>query len=220
MHVLIISGSRNPEGRTAGCAGAVARGLARAGATSEAVFLTACNLERCHQCDADGWGLCLREGRCIIEDDFASLVEKIVSADVVVFANPVYFSELSESMRAFLDRLRRISYRRPEQPLKGKPAFGVCMAGSGGGGAPFCCFSLERVLRTIGFSVVEVVPVRRQNIDGRLPMLETAGERLAAGHGTGSRSLNQRLGSLTRWIISVVVYLAYYRLGPVRRMRL
>ena len=64
-------------------------------------------IERCRQCDDDGWGLCRREGRCIIEDDFAGLVDKIARADAVVFSTPVYFSDLSESMKAFLDRLRR-----------------------------------------------------------------------------------------------------------------
>ena len=44
----------------------------------------------------------------MIEDDFATLVERVTSPDVVVFvAMPVYFSDLSESPKAFLDRLRR-----------------------------------------------------------------------------------------------------------------
>jgi hypothetical protein len=53
------------------------------------------------------------------------------------------------------------------------------MAGGGGGGAPSASFSLETVLQMIGFDVVDVINVRRQNIDLKLPMLETTGEWLA-----------------------------------------
>ena len=71
MHAFIISGSRNTKGQTARCANSIADGLAQCEITSEIVFLPSLNLERCGQCDPDGWGLCRREGRCIIEDDFA-----------------------------------------------------------------------------------------------------------------------------------------------------
>ena len=89
MKVFMISGSRNPEGRTAQCCNAIAKGLTKAGATSELVFLPVMNLERCRQCDPDGWGICRREGRCIIDDDFTSLVDKLKEADLAIFAYPV-----------------------------------------------------------------------------------------------------------------------------------
>lgn len=212
MHAFILAGSRNTEGRTARCAGAIAGGLARAGETSETVFLPTLNLERCRQCDLDGWGICRREGRCIIEDDFASLVEKLESADAVVFANPVYFGDLSESLRGFLDRLRRISFWQAEKPLKGKPAIGVCLAGGGGGGAPSACFILENILRTIGFNVVDVLPVRRQNIDTRIPRLEMVGQWLATSPDIRPCACGTRLRKLTRRVVSAIVYLVYYRL--------
>ena len=41
------------------------------------VFLPTLRLERCRQCDASGWGLCRQEGRCVIDDDFAGIVEKV-----------------------------------------------------------------------------------------------------------------------------------------------
>ena len=117
MQAFMISGSRNPEGRTARCAQAIARGLAKAGGKSELVFLPTMKLERCRQCEADGWGICRSEGRCIIEDDFASLVEKLQAADVAVFLNPVYFRDLAESMRGFLDRVRRLRFMQPNRPM-------------------------------------------------------------------------------------------------------
>ena len=53
------------------------------------------------------------------------------------------------------------------------------MAGGGGGGAPTCCVSLEKVLSICGFNVVDMVPVRRQNVDAKLAVLEQAGAWLA-----------------------------------------
>jgi multimeric flavodoxin WrbA len=117
----------------------------------------------------------------VIADDLAELVEKIRQADAVVFATPVYYSDLSESLRAFTDRLRRLcTHAAGRAAIKGKPALGVCVAGGGGGGAPACCVSLDRVLATCGFEVVDMLPVRRQNLPAKLPILEHAGRWLAS----------------------------------------
>jgi multimeric flavodoxin WrbA len=180
MHILMISGSRNREGRTVQALEAIAKGVTKAGGDAEAIFLTELNIERCRQCEIDGWGVCGREQRCIIEDDFDSVVVKLKSADAVVFANPVYFGDLSESMRTFLERLRRISFNRPgTQPALrgfGIPAIGICMAGGRGRNAPNCCFILEQILRTCGFDVVDMIPVTRQNLEFKLPILELTGK--------------------------------------------
>ena len=53
---------------------------------------------------------------------------------------------------------------------------GICVAGGGGGDAPSCAVSLEKVLRTCGFDVVDLVQVRRQNLEMKLDVLKTTGE--------------------------------------------
>ncbi|MBI2440645.1 MAG: flavodoxin family protein [Lentisphaerae bacterium] len=181
MQTILICGSRNPNGQTALAADAVRKGLAKAGASAEQVFLPTLKVERCRQCDDNGWGLCRKEGRCVIDDDLSGLVEKIRQADAIVFATPVYYSDLSESLRAFADRLRRIcTHAAGRVSIKGKPAIGVCVAGGGGGGAPACCVSLEKVMTTCGLDVVDMIPVRRQNLQTKLQILELAGQWLAA----------------------------------------
>ena len=180
MRVVMIMGSRNPSGQTAMAADALREGARQAGVEVEQTFLPVLAVERCRQCEDDGWGLCRKEGRCTIEDDFAGVVEKIRDADAVVFATPVYFGDLSESLRALCDRLRRITRHAAGQAgIQGKPAVGVCVAGGGGGGAPACCASLEKVIATCGFDVVDMIPVRRQNLKAKLPRLRLAGEWLA-----------------------------------------
>ena len=189
MKITAILGSRDRSGRTAKAAEALLRGAAAEGAESTEALLPEMRVERCRQCEDNGWGLCLSEGRCVINDDFAMLVERIRSSDAVVFANPVYFSDLSESMRAFLDRLRRTCLHESGRAgIKGKPAVGICVAGGGGGGAPACVVALEEVLSTCAFAVVDMVPARRQNMDLKLQVLEATGRWLAAPQGQPASS--------------------------------
>ena len=177
MTVLMISGSLNPEGQTATAANALLEGATKAGVEAERIFLPTLNIERCRQCGDDGWGLCRDEGRCVIEHDFASIFEKIKEAGAVIFATPVYFMDLSESMRAFADRMRRICFKGGRsKEIKGKPVVGVCVAGGGGAGAPECCVRLQFILQICDFDVVDMYPARRQNLEAKLPRLRLAGE--------------------------------------------
>ena len=180
MKLMVISGSRNPEGQTARAAGALAQGVESAGGSTELVFLPEMSIERCRQCDENGWGDCRAKGECVIEDDLAPLVKKIRDADAVAFANPVYFSDLSESLRAFLERLRRTTMHDDGKlGITGKPAVGICVAGGGGGGAPNCCVSMERILTRCGFDVVDMIPARRQNLEMKTEVLRVVGKWLA-----------------------------------------
>jgi multimeric flavodoxin WrbA len=176
MKVLCLLGSRNPEGQTASAAKALLKGVTAQGHESELIILPEMTLERCRQCDNNGWGLCREEGQCVIEDDFAMLSGKVREADAIILATPVYFSDLSESMRAFLDRLRRICrHANGKIGIQGKPAVGICVAGGGGGGAPNCTVSLKAVLQHCGFDVVDMVPARRQNLAMILDILPIVG---------------------------------------------
>jgi multimeric flavodoxin WrbA len=180
MKIVMISGSRNPEGQTARAVNAVLDGVTNTGGEVERFFLPTLDLDHCQQCDDTGWGICRREGTCIIEDDFAALVRKIRAADGVIFATPVYWGDQAESMRAFTDRLRRITtHPTGRAGIEGKPAMGICVAGGGGGGSLSCCLSLEKVLNTCGFNVLDMLPVRRQNLKAKLNQLRLAGAWLA-----------------------------------------
>jgi multimeric flavodoxin WrbA len=195
LHILILSGSRNRKGKTARAIDAVASGVADGGGSMEVIFLVEKHLELCRQCARDGWGLCRDQGYCIIEDDFASVVEKVEAADLVVFATPVYFSDLSESLRAFLDRYRRIRFPRmiatrrgspgPFPTPKGPSAIGICYAGGSGNGTAQCAANLDKILRDCRLDVVDIILARRQNIEAKLPLLEMTGRWLVTGPTSG-----------------------------------
>jgi multimeric flavodoxin WrbA len=180
MKLVGILGSRNPQGQTARAADALLQGAQDAGWEVSRAFLPTLQIEQCRQCEDSGWGICRSEGQCEIDDDFAALVDEIRAGDAVMFATPVYWGDLSESMRAFTDRLRRVTRHDVGRAgIADKRAIGVCVAGGGGGGGPTCTVSLERVLRTCGFDVVDLVPARRQNLDLKCDVLYITGKWLA-----------------------------------------
>lgn len=176
MRILAIIGSRNVEGKTSLCVNAFFQEI-KAQHQCEKLFLTEKEIRMCRQCDFNGWGQCRTEGSCVIDDDFSQIVEQIKKADGVVFATPVYFGDMSESIKCFLDRLRRIS-RNPQgkEGIADKPAIGICVAGGGGGGAVSCCFFMERVLSTCGFLVEDMIPCRRQNLIVKSSVLGLTGK--------------------------------------------
>lgn len=177
MRVLMISGSRNETGQTARAAQALLAGVTAAGGEIESIYLPALDIQRCRQCDDNGWGQCRRAGSCVIDDDFAEIFGKAAAADALVFATPVYYSDLSESMRTFTDRLRRVcTHQAGRSQVEDTPTVGVCVAGGGGGGAPACCVSLDKVLRTAGLDVVDMLPVRRQNLEAKVAQLDLVGQ--------------------------------------------
>jgi multimeric flavodoxin WrbA len=180
MNILSICGSRNPKGQTARAVMALLAGVEEAGGSGELVLLPALQIERCRQCEDSGWGLCRAEGHCVIRDDLAPLVERIKAAEAVVFATPVYYGDLSESIRAFLNRMRRVyGHTADKEGVSGKRAVGICVAGGSGGGTPTCAVSLEKVLSNIGFDVVDVIPARRQNLGMKVEVLKAVGTWLA-----------------------------------------
>ena len=107
MKIIAIQTSPNQNGLTAETAKRVIKGVESAGHNAELVNLNEMVIKKCKACDG-GWGQCRRVGTCILEDDFADLIDKILDSDGLVFTTPVYWWDISESAKTFLDRMRRI----------------------------------------------------------------------------------------------------------------
>lgn len=188
MKVVGIHTSPNHEGMSSYLLRAALRGAQRAGADTEIVYVHGYELQSCRTCN-EGWGTCRTEGHCELPDRFEEIRAKIDAADAVVFCTPVYFGDVSEDAKRLLDRWRRCEvFRRPESPLKEKPAIAIAVAGSGGG-----CIEalrhLERYFTTLQFTLVDLVPVTLRNLPWREPGLEMAGKSLVealAGEGSAS----------------------------------
>lgn len=177
MKCLAIQSSPNLDGLTSTLAQAVLSGFEEVGGETELINLNKMDVGHCIACDR-GWGPC-REGDCILEDDFEDIRSKIGEADAFVFATPVYWHDLSESAKAFLDRLRRCETFSRRNTCQGMKAIGIASAGGSGHGAVKALHNLEDYLRRVGFDIFDLVSVTRFSKDHKLPMLEAAGRRLA-----------------------------------------
>ena len=47
---------------------------------------------------------CQKTGKCVINDDMIEIEEKMVNSDVIVFATPIYYYEMSGQLKTLLDR--------------------------------------------------------------------------------------------------------------------
>lgn len=126
MKILAINGSpRTVQSTTRRLAGFVLDGAAEAGSETEMIDLCDCRVVPCTACDA-----CSLNGICINDDDVAGLVDRMKSADGIVFASPVYIDNVSGQMKVFFDRLAdAIHY----QLLAGKYGCSVATTHTSGG---------------------------------------------------------------------------------------
>ncbi len=177
MKLLAIQSSPNLDGLTAETAKMVMKGAESAGHDVELIHLNEAIIKKCKACDG-GWGQCRREGTCILDDDFAEIIDKIKKADAFVFTTPVYWHDLSESAKTFLDRMRRIETHHGFKRYTEKPYIGISCAGGSGNGASRALYLLEEYLKRIGFKNYDLVTVTQANRDHKLPMLEETGKRI------------------------------------------
>ena len=177
MKILAIQSSPNKDGLTATLAKAVLKGYSDASGEAELIHLNEMDIKTCISCD-NGWGQC-RQGDCVLVDNFEVIRQKIGAADAFVFATPVYWGDLSESAKRFLDRLRRVEAFSGRGTCKGKKVIGITSAGGSGNGAVRSLCNLEDYLRRVGFDVFDLVPVTRFTKDYKIPMLMEEGRWLA-----------------------------------------
>jgi multimeric flavodoxin WrbA len=174
MNVIVISSSPNRDGLTAACAAAVVEGVIQAGGRAEEVRLNDLQVGMCQAC-GNGWGTCLDDRECQTEDDFQALHARVLQADAYVLVTPVYWGEMSESAKAFTDRLRRCEATRgDESGLFDKPVIAVAAAGGSGGGMITCLLSMERWIEHVRARKFDLIPVNRWSREYKLVAIREA----------------------------------------------
>jgi multimeric flavodoxin WrbA len=97
--VLVISASPRKGGNSDLLADQFVKGALEAGNQVEKVRLSELKIHYCQGCQ-----VCLDKGICIKPDDADTLGEKMVQADVIAFATPVYFYSMAGQLKVFFDR--------------------------------------------------------------------------------------------------------------------
>jgi len=178
MSIPVIWCSPNPDGLTAACKEAALRGIAAAGKEAEPIALNTLSIERCRVCK-NGYGDCKEKGSCVIGDDLAAVYKKMIDAEAVVFITPVYWHDLSEPLKALMDRVRRLETVH-NHALKDKTCLFVAAAGGSGRGTSYCMLNMEETLSHIGMIPRDRLPITRFSREYMLPAIEAAAKHLCA----------------------------------------
>ena len=99
-HVLILSGSPRKGGNSDLLCQEFARGAQESGSEVEILRVAARKIapcSGCYYCRAHG-------GECAHKDDMAEVLQKMIDADVIVLASPVYFYSIDAQLKTVIDR--------------------------------------------------------------------------------------------------------------------
>ncbi|MBT3310677.1 MAG: flavodoxin family protein [Desulfobacterales bacterium] len=122
MKVLAINGSPHyPHGSCSSMINNMFREFKNQGVETEHLALYEKKIKIC-----DGCGKCNKEGTCHIDDDVKEIQGKMIDADGIVLASPLYCGHITGVFKNFLDR----SLSMGQNPcLKGKYAASLCAYG-------------------------------------------------------------------------------------------
>jgi len=103
MKITAFNGS--PRGRSSNTGIMVSKflqGAENAGAETEQIFLSEKKIGNCMGC-FKCW--ISTPGKCVIRDDIADLLEKVMTSDVIVMATPLYVDGVTGILKNFMDRM-------------------------------------------------------------------------------------------------------------------
>lgn len=97
--ILIISASPRKNGNSDILCDEFARGAIESGHEVEKIRLAEKDIGYCTGCY-----VCKKLGKCCKKDDANEIVEKMLSAESIVLATPVYFYSMDAQLKALIDR--------------------------------------------------------------------------------------------------------------------
>lgn len=183
MKIVALLGSPRSKGNSAAiteCFLETAKGI---GAETRSFVLNRLNYQGCQACRA-----CKKTSEiCVLKDGLTAVLEDVRQADVIVFASPVYFGDLTGQMKTFIDRtysyLTPDFYRDPDNASRlppGKTAVWILTQGM-----PDTAFKdvfprYEWVMSIIGIHKVHLIRgcglAKPDDIRNRPELLKQAGE--------------------------------------------
>ena len=99
MNVLVISSSPRREGNSDLLCDELIRGAKEVGHEVEKIFVRDQKINYCTGC-----GVCYNTKRCVQKDDMADILVKMIAADVIVLASPIYFYKMCGQLKTVIDR--------------------------------------------------------------------------------------------------------------------
>ena len=97
--VLILSASFRKHGNSDTLCDKFMEGAKEAGNEVEKIYINDKQINYCRGC-----GVCNNTHKCVQKDDMAVILDKMIEADVIVLATPVYFYNMNGQMKTLIDR--------------------------------------------------------------------------------------------------------------------
>src|SRR5512136_2334808 len=97
--VMGISGSPHRHGNTETLLDSFLDGAKAAGATVEKVVLRDLDYSPCRGCNA-----CHKTGECVVKDDAIALFDRVLKADAIAVASPIYSMGITAELKGLIDR--------------------------------------------------------------------------------------------------------------------
>jgi len=107
MKVLGIMGSPRRRSNTEILLDKAMEGAREAGAEVEKVLVSKLKISSCLEIYA-----CLKDGNCAIKDDMQLLYKKLLEADHIIFASPIFFYGVTSQAKAVIDRCQALWIKR------------------------------------------------------------------------------------------------------------
>ncbi|MDO4462691.1 MAG: flavodoxin family protein [Bacteroidia bacterium] len=98
--VIVISTSLRAGSNSDMLANKFVEGAQAAGHDVEKITLISKDIQFCKGCLA-----CQKLGKCVIKDDANDIMQKVLNADVICWATPIYYYEMSGQMKVLIDRM-------------------------------------------------------------------------------------------------------------------
>lgn len=98
-NVVVLSASPRKGGNSDLLCDMFLRGAEEAGHSVEKIFLRDHTIQYCTGC-----GVCNTTHHCVQKDGMEEILRKMVEADVIVMATPVYFYSMDAQMKTLIDR--------------------------------------------------------------------------------------------------------------------
>ncbi len=98
-NVLVISSSPRKGGNSDTLCDEFIKGAQSAGHNTEKIFLRDKKIHYCTGC-----GVCYNTKKCSQKDDMDEILDKMIAANVIVLATPVYFYTMCGQLKTMIDR--------------------------------------------------------------------------------------------------------------------
>jgi multimeric flavodoxin WrbA len=99
LRVVGLAGSPRRQGNTELLLDQVLAGAASQGAETEKILITDLKIAPCRACDT-----CFESGRCVQQDDYQLIYPKLIEAERIVLASPIFFLGVSAQAKTLIDR--------------------------------------------------------------------------------------------------------------------